>query len=98
MIDLSQRDIGYRLWVTRDRGVYGQWNPATRNREISDQPHWFVHYGSYGGLRGVWDDVNGVKQSARSNGIKKGTYEIWKFHMGRPDSLVPWFPPEKVYG
>jgi len=43
-------------------------------------------------------DVDSVKNAAKSNGIKKGTYEIWKFHIGvLPDSEIPWFPPTKVY-
>jgi hypothetical protein len=97
VIDLSSRDIGYRIWVLTGQTTR-EWDPVIRISTPTDQPHWFVQHSSYGGLRGVFDDIDGAKNSARSNGIKKGTYEIWKFHMGRPDSSIPWFPPEKVYG
>jgi hypothetical protein len=58
---------------------------------------WCGHYRSYGGERGVWMDVRSAKAYAKSKGIKKGTYEVWRFHIGLPDSEVPWFPPTKVY-
>ena len=92
---LSALDIGYRLWM-KD-AEYREWDSVTRLYTSRYVSYWFEHYSSYGGVRGVWDDIESVKRSARANGIKKGTYEIWKFHIGLPTSSVPWFPPEKVY-
>ena len=82
--NLVHLDVGYRLMVVVPVQYY-----AKRG--------WYGRAQSYGGRMGFWPDVRGVKESAKSNGIKKGTYEIWKFHIGLPNSEVQWFPPTKVY-
>lgn len=84
--NLIHLDVGYRIKVLEERKGY------------RSKLGWWGYYRSYGGERGVWRDVDSAKRAARSNGIKKGTYEIWKFHIGLlPDSEIPWFPPTKVY-
>ena len=82
--NLVHLDIGYRLMVIIPKPLHVKTG-------------WHGHYGSYGGERGVWMDVRSAKAYAKSKGIKKGTYEVWKFHIGLSDSEVPWFPPTKVY-
>ena len=91
-------DIGYRIKCDKeyDKLLYeasptGGWN------RILMKTNWFAKFSSYGGARGVFDSAQSAKDSARTNGISKGTYEIWKFHIGDQTSAVPFFPPEKVH-
>ena len=83
--NLVHLDVGYRIKILKPRAGH------------HDEVGWWGYYNSYGGERGVWIDVGSAKRAARSNGIKKGTYEVWRFHIGLPDSEVSWFPPTKVY-
>ena len=82
--NLVHLDVGYRLMVIIPKPLYVRTG-------------WFGRGQSYGGFMGFWPDVGRVMESAKSNGIRRGTYEVWKFHIGLPDSEVPWFPPTKVY-
>ena len=83
--NLVHLDVGYRIKTLEPRQGY--------RSEIG----WFGRAQSYGGDRGVWRSLSEARNSARSNGIKKGTYEVWRFHIGLPDSELQWFPPTKVY-
>lgn len=89
-------DIGFRLLMLDPKDKY--WDVSTRSYITDSTPRWLSNSRSYGGERGVFSDIENAKNSARAHAVKKGTYEIWKFHMGLPTSEVPWFPPEKVYG
>jgi hypothetical protein len=64
---------------------------------LKDRQEWFGRIHSYGGACGMHKTEQWAKNLAKSKGIRKGTYELWKFHIGLPTSKVPWFPPEKVY-
>lgn len=81
----------YRLGGKYQRFV-GSWS-----RQISFITNWFGHEKSMGGQAGCYHSISDLKRSVSSNGLGKKNYEIWKFHVGKLDSEIPWFPPEKVY-
>lgn len=64
--------------------------------KLLDSQTWFGSHRSQIGIYGVAPSVYTARKSARANGIKKGTYEIWKIHIGDINSKTPYFPPEKV--
>jgi len=78
-------DLGYRIKILEPRAGY------------QDEVGWFRRAQSYGGERGVWVCLENARNAAKANGIKQGTYEVWRFHIGLSDSELPWFPPTKVY-
>lgn len=89
------KDIGYRILCLYPGKIYDQ-KTSQYVPDVANPMHWFGKWSSYGGYLGVYDTVDDAKNSARANGVKKGTYEVWRFHIGLPTSDIPRFPPEKV--
>lgn len=84
----SHPDIIYRVQTAASKPTYcthGYINTA-----------WHGKYSSIGGKRGCFTDVDVARKSIAQ--YMPGTkYEIWKFHVGKVDSDIPYFPPEKVF-
>ena len=86
----SHPDIGYRIYQSGSP-TKTQW---CANKCVFTP--WRAWYSSVGGDRGVFTSIDSAKKAAAQRGFKQ-PYEIWKFHIGGPDTYIPYFPPEKVY-
>lgn len=67
-----------------------------RVKNLDSASPWFGSYTSQLGMCGMAECIHDARLSASANGMKKGTYEIWKMHIGDINSRTPYFPPEKV--
>jgi len=84
-------DIGYRIKWANPTYPSHQWCRAT----MISTPWAATYYGA-GGDRGVYVDIQAAKMSMSCRRLNE-PYEVWKFHIGGPDSDIPYFLPEKVY-
>lgn len=81
-------DVGYRIRVL---------TPPSSFAVAANYPKWAVGYGTHMGELGMRSSLEQARKSAASNGIRIGTYEVWKFHVGNDFAKTPYFMPEKVW-
>lgn len=90
-------DIGYRAKITQAYNDRVNNRPSYFYGNTQKGGTWFGRYSSMLGIQGISDDIYGIKTSMRSNGYRKGEYEIWKIYIGTELPGHPdWFPPEQV--
>lgn len=82
---MKNRDIIYRIAVL-----------SASTSLTSSASYWYRPWASLAGECGARLTLQEAKDSARSAGLKEGTYEIWKIHAGVPSSGSPYFVPESV--
>lgn len=85
-------DIMYRVFCKTPREQW-EWDGTGAKRIVTN---WYMNFTPSSGPRGCYSSVKSARTSA-SRAREIGGYEIWKFHIGLPDSEIPWFPPEKVF-